>query len=483
MRCASLLLLFCLFVPSSVGSESARIALAACHLKDLAEEVQCGELTVLEDRAGQRGRPIQLHVAVLPALRRAARPDPLFIMAGGPGQGARSYAGLIARSFRKVRRTRDIVLVDLRGTGASQPLNCPAPDDELATLEHWFGDSRESIAQQVAKCVATLPRDPRHFTHANALADLDDVRQALGYREINLWGGSWGTRAALLYAMQYSASVRAVVLDGAVPLGMEFPESASVDAERALEALLADCERDETCRQTFPKARDAIAALLRQFETSTVPTSVRHPRSNARVSIRLTRPAIVEILRASLYAPSTASRLPTLVGQATAGELSPLMAQWLEIAAATTNTMSLGATMSILCSEEMAVAAPQQLASDAPTFRNGYAEFWRSQCRTWPTAPPLPVQKSAEIKVPALILSGVHDPVTPPRWGQAMASSFPHHKHIVAPGAAHNVSFSGCVPDLIAGFLETAAPERVDESCAEKIARPSFVVSAAGTRP
>jgi pimeloyl-ACP methyl ester carboxylesterase len=191
----------------------------------------------------------------------------------------------------------------------------------------------------------------------------------------------------------------------------------------------------------------------------------------------------VEILRASLYSPTTASRLPALVRQARAGEYAPLMAQWLEIAAATTDTMSLGATMSILCSEEMAVAPMQERASEAPTFRNGYAEFWRSRCRTWPTGPPPSVEKNAQIRVPALILSGALDPVTPPRWGEAMAASFPHHKHIVAPGAAHNVSFSGCVPDLIAEFLETAEPERLDESCAARIARPSFVVSSAGTRP
>jgi pimeloyl-ACP methyl ester carboxylesterase len=485
MRCASLLLLFCIFAPFRVGSESARIALAPCHLEDLAEEVQCGQLTVFEDRIGQRGRQIQLHLAVLPAVRRAVRPDPLFIMAGGPGQGARSYAGPIARSFRKVRQTRDIVFVDLRGTGASEPLTCPAPDNELRTLEQWFTDraSNESIEEQIAECVAALSGDARHFTHVNALADLDDVRQALGYRQINLWGGSWGTRAALLYAMKYSTTVRSVILDGAVPPSIEFPESASVDAERALEALLADCERDEACRQAFPNTRDVIDSLLKPFDTGAVPISVRHPRSNERLSIRLTRPAVVEILRASLYSPVTASRLPALVSQATAGDYSPLLAQWLEIAAATTETMSLGATLSILCSEDIAIAPPREHAVAAATFRNGYAEFWRSRCRTWPTGPPLPAPTSAPLAIPALILSGELDPVTPPRWGEAMAETFPYHKHVIAPGAAHNVSFSGCVPDLIAEFLETGAPDRLDATCATRITRPPFAVSSAGTRP
>jgi pimeloyl-ACP methyl ester carboxylesterase len=167
-----------------------RVPLRPCHLEHLAEEVLCGEHDVVEDRSARSGRRIQIRFAILPARRRPARPDPLFVFAGGPGQGARAYAGLAARFFKGVRRTREIVLVDLRGTGDSHALTCAQPADEIEQLARLT-----DTASPVGECVRDLDADPRQYTHLAALADVDDIRQGLAYDHINLWGGSWGTRA------------------------------------------------------------------------------------------------------------------------------------------------------------------------------------------------------------------------------------------------------------------------------------------------
>jgi pimeloyl-ACP methyl ester carboxylesterase len=486
MRSIKFLVLFCSLFGGSVWGANAprRIVLEPCHLENLPEEVRCGTFAVPEDRGTSGGRSIQIHIAVLPALRRTVRPDPLFIMAGGPGQGARSYGALVARSFREVRRTREIVLVDLRGTGDSAPLICPQEDDEIENLTRTFAvsDPEEAARRAAVECAAALSSDPRHFTHANALADLDDVRQALGYGAINLWGGSWGTRAALLYAMRYPAFVRSLVLDGAVPLGITFPDSAPHDGQRALDKLLVDCELDNPCNTAFPRARVEIADLLAQFDAAPRTIAVRHPRTDARVEITITRDALAEMLRATLYSPVTAGRLPSLVRKATEGDFAPVVAQWLEMAASTTETMALGATMSILCSEDVTEARGRDDARARVMLGDGYQRFWRSRCRHWPAGPPLPRERET-LAVPALILSGELDPVTPPRWGTEMTKTLNRHAHVVVPGAAHNVSFTGCVPELIARFLANAQPEGLDAGCATTIRRPPFVVNSAGSQP
>ena len=207
----------------------ASLDLTPCHLEDLAEEVLCGVHEVYEDRDAASGRRIPVHIAVLPPLRRAAAPDPLYILAGGPGQGARSYAAIVARHFKQVRRVRAIVLVDLRGTGASRPLECPRQEDEIAGLDSSSGP----YLGEARACLAQIDADPRLYTHAAALADLDEIRQRLGHGQVNLWGGSWGTRAALLYALGYPHAVRSVVLDGAVSLWEAFPRAVAGNAERA----------------------------------------------------------------------------------------------------------------------------------------------------------------------------------------------------------------------------------------------------------
>ena len=245
--------------------------LEPCHVDGLSEELRCGVREVFEDRERNSGKRIAIHVAVLPALRRIVEADPLVLMAGGPGQGARGMAAAAARFFRSIRRHRDIVLVDLRGTGASRPLACGADGDEIAAL------GETDFAAQARDCAGSLDANPRLYTHRESLADLDEIRQALGYRRINLWGGSWGTRAALLYALRFPEATRTVTLDGAVALTMGFPRTASADAQRALDALIESCRNDQACQSSFPDARAELAAFERRFESGAVTVTAPIP--------------------------------------------------------------------------------------------------------------------------------------------------------------------------------------------------------------
>lgn len=452
-----------------------RLPLTPCHLDGLSEEVLCGTERVPEDRAVPQGATLDIHVAVLPALRREAAPDPLFILAGGPGQGARSYAPLVARAFADVRRTRDIVLVDLRGTGASHPLTCPQDPDPLAplitTVDH---------AADAARCLAQLDADPRLYTHVHALADLDQVRARLGYDDVNLWGGSWGTRSALLYALAYPASVRRVILDGAVPLSQHFPEAVVVQTERAWSVLVDGCLADPECRQTHGSIRADVDQVLAHLRLQPMPVSLDHPMTGRRVRAMLTVENVAEIMRSALYTPADATRLFQAIRHAADGDFGPLMAQALRVASYSTDTMAAGQTMSILCSEDVPAPGDVRPVVDNSTLGRGYVDGWLQRCSAWPRGARVDVKSDATSRAPALILSGHHDPVTPPASGDEMGRHFPVHRHLVVPGAAHNTSFRGCIPKLIAEFLSGVDPATLDGGCVARSQWPEFVLRDTG---
>jgi pimeloyl-ACP methyl ester carboxylesterase len=214
--------------------------LKPCTGYDTPVDAYCGTLKVYESRATKQGRQIDLNIVVLPALRSDAQPDPLFFLAGGPGQGAAQLAKLVRDIFRRVQSDRDIVLVDQRGTGKSNPLNCLDDDDSLQSLM----ETPEQALEKLKACQAKYDADLTLYTTPIAMDDLDDVRAFLGYERINVYGGSYGTRAALVYMRQHGERVRTAILDGVAPPNMRLPLYFPRDTQRAFELLARDCAAD-----------------------------------------------------------------------------------------------------------------------------------------------------------------------------------------------------------------------------------------------
>ena len=219
----------------------------------------------LREPRDAQGRTIDLKIVLLPALGADAQPDPLFFLAGGPGQGAAQMGrGRCASCSAASQANRDIVLVDQRGTGKSQPARLQA-GRRLAAGADRVGRGRRSSA--CAKCLAGYDADPRLYTTTIAMDDLDDVRAHLGYDRINLYGGSYGTRAALVYLRQHDDRVRSVVLDGVAPPDMRLPLFMARDAQRALDKLLADCAADRRCAELrIRSSTTRTRALLERLE-------------------------------------------------------------------------------------------------------------------------------------------------------------------------------------------------------------------------
>ncbi len=455
--------------------------LAPCPAGQIkASGAECGTLEVYEDRQAQQGRTITLNVAVLPAFSRNPAPDPLFAFAGGPGMGSTELAGLTESALRRVREERDIVLIDQRGTGASSPLNC-AIDDADSTL--YQEDPIGWVVERLEACRAGYDADLRLYTTPIAMDDVDDVRQALGYELINVWGGSYGTRAALVYMRRHPDRVRSAILDGLAPPEIRLPLHLGTDAQRTLDRLWSDCAADASCAATYGDIGAKFDSLLIRF-AEPVEIDFQHPRTGQTIRTPLRSYGIASLVRAALYSAELSSLIPLVVDRAYAGDYAPLAAlgdPWEDIS----SKMSQGMFYSVVCSEDVPFIDEADRAHLPESFFGPeVVDMMQTICASWPRGDlPADYHEPVSTDHPTLVLSGDLDPVTPPRWGAAVAEHLPNARHIVVPGVGHGATPNGCVPKLIAQFIDAASAVALDDECVDSLDRPLFFTSYTGYGP
>jgi pimeloyl-ACP methyl ester carboxylesterase len=467
----------------SPSQTSQGVELAACTLNSPGSPsrigAQCGSLTVFEDRASQAGRTIDLRIAVLPAVSRSPEPDPLFFLAGGPGQSAVESYPMVHGAFARINQKRDIVLVDQRGTGRSNPLNCPGGEE--------FTDIDEEIIPWAESCLRELEADPRFYTTSIAMEDLDDVRAALGYNTINLYGVSYGSRAALTYLRQFPERVRSVILDGVVPQDEALGIRVASDAQQALEKIFNRCEAGAGCREAFPHVGQAFESLLADLETDPVSISLAHPSSGEMQNLTFTPEMLASAVRLLSYSPETAALLPLLIHTAyTHQDYSLLAAQYLIVSDQLSHSISSGMGYSVLCAEDVPFINPERaMEMNAGTYLGDLQTDALFQiCQVWPMGDiPPDFKEPVRSEAPVLLLSGEYDPVTPPYKGDQASQSLPNSLHLVIPGQGHNVVFRGCVPNLVNTFVENASTGSLNTACIQTIQPLPFFLSFSGPSP
>ena len=456
------------------------VALAPCRLPGVEQAARCGTHEVWEDRDAKQGRKIEINVAVVPARLRAREPDPIVILAGGPGQGAVSLAAQVMPLFTRLNDSRDVVFIDQRGTGESNPLTCE--DDEPQSMQALFEDAMPE--RVVVKCLEQLDADPRLYVTPLAIADLDEVRAALGYDKVNLWGGSYGTRVALEYIRRHGSRVRTATLDGVAPATMKLPLSFVQDGEASLRRLLEACEGEALCRKTYPDLRGTIATLRNELSRRPLRASIQDPRTGDRETISVNQNVFLAGLFRPLYVAEMASLLPFGIAAAAAGDFNPLLAQNLEFADDISENLSVGMHLSVVCAEDIPQVTPADVEGlDRSFFGRALVDDFMRACSLWPRGK-LPADYYEPVKsdVPVMILSGGIDPATPPRHGEAVAKTLTNARHFVAPHLGHGVSLHGCGPRVIESFIRKAGFEGVDGKCLERIPRPLFVMPLGTTR-
>jgi pimeloyl-ACP methyl ester carboxylesterase len=448
--------------------------LQPCRLAGVEEELFCGKLTVFEDRETRTGRTIDLNVVVLPAFDQKTKAEPLFDLAGGPGASSAEAAGFYAGPGKVYRRRHDVVCVDQRGTGKSNRLAIPREKtpqyylSEMYPIDH-VREMRHALEQRA---------DLTKYTTSIAMDDLDDVRAWLGYDSINLFGLSYGTRAALVYMRQHPEHLRSAILLGVAPTDLKMPLHHAESGARAMELLLRECEQDAGCHGAFPQIRDDWKNALAQLEKQPVRVEYSPPGKSTPTIVEIQRGVFGEKIRTWMYGRDKAARIPLIVHHAANGDFGPFLQQ--AIRPSIPDFVADGMYLSVTCAEDVPFINREEAAKlTAGSPFGNYRVFQQTRaCGMWPRGDiPTDFLQPVRSNAPVLIFSGNMDPVTPPKYGEEVAQHLPNSRHVIIPHAGHGVdglADPGCIDRIAIEFLDKGDTKNLDVSCVERMAPPPF---------
>jgi pimeloyl-ACP methyl ester carboxylesterase len=436
------------------------------------DKISRGSFTVFENRKANSGRMIRLDLVILHATGPDPKPDPLFYLAGGPGQANVDLARGYVESW--IRHDRDIVLVNVRGTGGDNDLRCElhGGDENIqGYLENPFD------VPEFQACLEELQKkfDLTKYSTPIAMDDLNDVRKALGYEKINLMGTSGGTRSSLVYMRRHPETVRSAILIGVVPLAYRNPLYHPGGAQHALDLLFEECSKDSACSDAFTNLEEEFWTVLERLEEGPVQVKIAHPITEEMIGVRLSLPAFTEAIRSMMYSIRLSRRVPLYIHQAFLGEFRPITEMAVRLERGSQLGLSLGLLLCVTCSEDVARIKPEDVERETKGTYRGDVRV-RSQmavCDIWPKSE-LPANYADPVKVdiPVLLFSGNLDPVTPPRWGEEAARHLPNSLHVVVPGA-HGV-YGGCTDSIMQQFLTKGSAEGIDMTCVQTTTLPPF---------
>jgi pimeloyl-ACP methyl ester carboxylesterase len=470
------------------ADESPALEMETCQISlpgsSLTAAAECGWFEVAENPAEPDGRKIKLRVARVPATDRSVEPDPLVLFAGGPGQAASEAWLIVAPALRKVNKNRDILLIDQRGTGQSNPLRCPVVDLEQAMSVDW-----DELTPFTQECLDQLTGDPRFYTTTIGMQDYDLVREALGYEQLNLFGVSYGTRAAQVYLRLFPDRVRSVVLDSVAPQDLALGTEHAQKLDQAIARVLNSCEQDELCNEAYPHITQDLESIVRQLNESPVDVTVDHPLTGKPFSFVFDRQVLGSSIRFMTYSAETQALLPLLIHEAaSSGSFDRIASQLLITASGITDSIAQGMELSVICAEDYPLfpAVPEEDPENPSTSLLGDAMLKAShiQCGIWPRGDvPENFHDPVVSDTPTLLLSGELDPVTPPEYAERVKEHLSNSLHLVAPGQGHSVTGRGCLGRLVSEFIIAADHSQLDTECISQLQPSPWFMSLTGPNP
>jgi pimeloyl-ACP methyl ester carboxylesterase len=463
------------------------LSLERCRLTaDLmpAAFARCGTLAVPEDPSAPGGRTVDIFVARVPSLSSAPRPDPLVLIAGGPGESTVDMYLQLKGAFEPARRERDVILVDQRGTGRStKGFDCGVPDD--LSLE-TAGDAR--LAKYIDQCLHELEHDPRFYTTSIAVQDLDRVRAALGVEQWNVYGVSYGTRVAQQYLRRFPERARSVVLDGVVPPELALGPDIAREAQRALDRIFARCAADDGCHGRFPNLPDEFHELLARLDKE--PVEIASPYATdagggaTGDAGKFGASHLRTLVRLLSYGSATVALLPAMLHEAHEANYAPLANQISTTLRRLPESLSFPMSNSVICTEDAPFAAAgSREGLDKTYLGTSIVDSLDEICARWPRG-----AIDSDLKMPlvsdrpVLLLSGSNDPITPPEYAARAAATLAHATQLVGRDQGHGQIAVGCVPRLFRTFLEH--PEQpLDGACLALEPPTPFFLSLLGPGP
>jgi pimeloyl-ACP methyl ester carboxylesterase len=443
---------------------------------------RCATLTVPEDYARPDGPTLDLFFARIPALTATPAPDPLVLINGGPGgSGVDLYLQLRA-AFEPIRRERDILLLDQRGTGRSlSGLDCELPADfELVTA------TADEIRATVQSCIAEFDHDPRLFTTTLAVEDLESLRQSLGIEQWNVYGVSYGTRVAQHYLRRHGDHVRTMILDGVVPPDLALGPAIAADAERALQAIFTRCLESRSCNARFPDLALRFEELRRRFIDQSIEVVLNDPVTGEPKSVEIDESHLQGAVRLMSYNDATVALLPLVIEAAHEGNLLPLAAQAELQIQSVSESIGFAMHNSVVCTEDAPWFPPGNDPNAALLYLGTTViDGLRAICESWPAGVIDEDFKEPVVSDrPVLLLSGEYDPVTPPTYAERVAAAgLTNSRRIVARGQGHGIASVGCVPRIMQDFVGAAAAQDLDTSCLDREPPMPFFLNFQGPSP
>jgi pimeloyl-ACP methyl ester carboxylesterase len=316
---------------------------------NMTASARCGSLDVPENPAEPEGRIIKLNIAIAPATGKTTEADPVFFFAGGPGQAASETWVMLRSVLNKIRKNRDIVMIDQRGTGKSNKLACTFDVEEDLNQEIDL----ELVRVETEKCLADLEGDPRFYNTTIAMGDYNLVREAMGYESINIMGVSYGTRAAQVYLRLFPETVRTVTLDSVVPMQLALGQEHALMLDRSVETVFRDCAADDVCSALYPHQAEELNTLFSQLRAEPQLITITNPVNGEPQEMLLTTETLGVAIRFLSYASETQALIPLLVHEAlTTGDMTRLASQAILVMTGLNEMLAKGMELSLMCSED-----------------------------------------------------------------------------------------------------------------------------------
>lgn len=430
----------------------------------------CAPFVVPEDRSKPDGRKIDMRLALIKSDSPVADGF-VFFIAGGPGQSAINNWPQIAPALAPLRKSRHILLMDQRGIGGSNALECESlPDDNEPNLD--------LVEQRTRDCLAKVSKhsDPSQYTTTAAVEDIEALRMALGSPTLDLVGVSYGTRVAQQYLMRHPDGVRSMVLDSVAPNSLVFGQEFARNLDDAVKAQFANCTNVPACEKAFGDPMASLLALKARYSTAPQKLKLHDPVGYSESDMTLNDDTLAAVVRLYAYTPETAALLPLTISEALKGNTAPLLGQAQMIFRGVEELANSAMQLSVVCSEDV-----DRLHDDPSTadtiLGSAMTDVMARQCAIWPKGTrPADFNAPLVSDKPVLILQGELDPVTPPRYGEEVMKGLSNARLIVANGQGHNVMGRGCIPKLVQNFVTRLEPSKIDISCVDQLGPiPTFI--------
>lgn len=465
-------------------SNSAELDFSPCLVSSKHQQIDalCATFVRPENPHQTTGDTIELSVIKLASLAPEPELDAFTIIQGGPGGSSIDLSVGYAGFLEGVRKHRDVLVLDQRGTGRSNSLKCPQPDSDSQPTEF---DST-LIRQQASDCIDTIESDLRFYTTSLAVDDLEALRDATGYPRLTIYGVSYGTRVAQHFLRKYPKSSRAIILDGVVNVGLNLAGGEIARrSQAALDLLVLRCQESTDCEGSFGDIRLKLTELIARLAKTPIDIRLPDPISGKVADKRLSQDDVLGVLRLMAYSTESNSLLPLIISEAHAGNYLPLAAQSIMIGGDFFDGYSIGMNNSVMCTEDAPYVTKEDTENlDGTYFGNLMVEAMKATCEVWPLGViDQQFHQPFDTDVPILILSGETDPITPPENGEYAHNMFSNSRHFIVPAHGHGVLMRGCVPQLTLDFIETGLLTQLDPSCIEREQAMPFFNSSTGPKP